>query len=130
MGNSGGGTATYYAACMEERICLAMPSCAVCTYKDSIGAMHHCSCNYVPNIANYFDMGDLAGIIAPRKLIVVNGVEDKIFPKDGVNETYEVIKDMYRAAGAENNCAHVEGPEGHRFYADLSWPVLHQMMGD
>ena len=30
MGNSGGGTATYYTACLEERIKLAMPSCAVC----------------------------------------------------------------------------------------------------
>lgn len=129
MGNSGGGTATFYAACIEERISLAMPSCAVCTYKDSIAAMHHCVCNFIPNIANYFDMGDIAGLIAPRKLVVVHGVEDKIFPDNGVRETYELIKKMYEAAGAPENCRLVSGPEGHRFYADLSWPVVHELTG-
>ena len=34
-GNSGGGTMTYYASCYDERIKLALPSCAFCTYKDS-----------------------------------------------------------------------------------------------
>lgn len=39
MGESVGGTATAYTAALEERIVLAMPSCAMCTFKDSIGAM-------------------------------------------------------------------------------------------
>ncbi len=83
MGNSGGGTATYYASCIDERIKLAVPSCAVCTYKDSIASMFRCTCNFIPNVAKYFDMGDLAGLIAPRKLIVVNGKDDNIFLNDG-----------------------------------------------
>ena len=127
MGNSGGGTATYYAACLDERIKLAVPSCAVCTYKHSIAAMKHCVCNFVPNIANYFDMGDLAGLIAPRKLIVVNGKEDNIFPEPGVIESYEIIKDMYKAAGVPDYCALVTGNGGHRFYADDAWPVIHKL---
>ena len=127
MGNSGGGTATYYAACIDERIKLAMPSCAVCTYKDSIVAMKHCVCNFVPNIAKYFDMGDLAGLIAPRKLIIVNGKEDRIFPDNGVKETYEIVKGMYAAAGVPDYCALVTGNGGHRFYADDAWPVLHKL---
>ena len=36
MGNSGGGATTFYAACLEPRIRVAMPSCSVCTYRDSI----------------------------------------------------------------------------------------------
>jgi len=129
MGNSGGGTATYYTACLDERIKLAMPSCAVCTYKHSIAAMKHCVCNFVPNIAKYFDMGDLAGLIAPRKLIIVNGKKDDIFPDEGVRETYEIVKELYGAAGVPENCALVTGSEGHRFYADDAWPVLHKMTG-
>ena len=127
MGNSGGGTATYYTACLDERIKLAVPSCAVCTYKHSIAAMKHCVCNFVPNIANYFDMGDLAGLIAPRKLIVVNGKNDNIFPEPGVIESFEIIKSMYAAAGVPDNCALVTGNGGHRFYADDAWPVMHKM---
>jgi len=130
MGNSGGGTATYYTACLEERICLAMPSCAVCSFKESIAKMRHCACNYVPYIANYFDMGDLGGMIAPRKLIVVHGVKDHGFLKPGVDESYEIIEKLYEAADVPENCEIVAGPEGHRFYADLSWPVLHRMMND
>ena len=128
MGNSGGGTATFYAACIDERIKLAMPSCAVCTYKASIAAMQHCACNFVPHIAEYFDMGDLAGIIAPRKLVIVNGRNDDIFPHHGVLESYEIAKGLYRAAGAENSCALVTGSEGHRFYADLGWSKAHELM--
>ncbi len=129
MGNSGGGTATIYAAAIEERIAVAMPSCALCTYKDSIGAMAHCACNFVPNIALSFDMGDLCGLIAPRKLIAVSGATDSIFPHDGVAQSMEVLQKYYDAAGVPNNCAWVEGPEGHRFYAALSWPVFHRMLG-
>ena len=128
MGNSGGGTATFYAACLEPRISLAMPSCAVCTYKHSIAAMEHCVCNFIPGVADYFDMGDLAGLIAPRPLIVVNGKDDPIFPKDGVEESYEIIKRMYDAAGASDKCRLVTGDGGHRFYADISWPVVKELM--
>lgn len=128
MGNSGGGTATYYTACLEERIKLAMPSCAVCTYKHSIAAMEHCVCNFIPGIANYFDMGDLAGMIAPRALIVVNGKDDPIFPDDGVRESFEIIKEMYKAAGAPDKCVLVTGDGGHRFYADPSWPQVHRLI--
>ncbi len=128
MGNSGGGTATIYAAALEERISVAMPSCALCTYSDSIGAMHHCPCNYVPGIAKYFDMGDLCGLIAPRKLVVVSGEKDPIFPYNGVEKSVDLLAEYYSLADADENHAWVVGPEGHRFYADLSWPVFERMI--
>ncbi len=130
MGNSGGGTATYYAACLEERICLCMPSCAVCSWDMSVAVKRHCTCNYVPNIAKYFDMGDIGGMIIPRKLIIVHGVTDVGFYKPGVDKCYDIVSNLYDIAGVPMNCDIVTGPEGHRFYADLSWPVLHKMMGD
>ena len=125
LGNSGGGTATTYAAAMEERIKIAVPSCAVCRYGDSIAAMAHCACNYVPGIANYFDMGDLCGLIAPRKLIVVSGAKDNGFPHVGVEECVKVAGTYYEGNGIGDRYTWIEGPEGHRFYADLSWPVFH-----
>jgi dienelactone hydrolase len=127
MGNSGGGTATIYAAAMLEEIKMAMPSCALCTFKDSIAAMEHCTCNYVPGIALDFDMGDLCGLIAPRPLLVVSGHEDRIFPYFGVEESIGVAKKYYEAFGADEKLDWVEGPEGHRFYAALSWPKFHKM---
>ncbi len=124
MGNSGGGTTSFYAACFDERIKIAMPSCAVCTYRDSIAAMYHCACNYIPNAAKYFDMGDLTALIAPRPLVMVCGRDDKIFPLAGVRETYGTVEKIYKKAGAVDNCKLVIGEGGHRFYADPSWDVF------
>lgn len=124
MGNSGGGTATYYTACLEHRFDGFMPSCAVCTYRDSIIDIHHCICNYIPRIARFFDMGDLAVMIAPKKLVVVCGEEDGIFPLAGVRETFGIMETLYKASGAPEGCALVVGKGGHRFYADQAWPVM------
>lgn len=129
MGNSGGGTASIYAAAMDQRIAAVMPSCAFCGYKASIGMQHHCSCNYVPGILRHFDMGDLGGLIAPRPLIIVNGAKDEIFPLESANRQYEIVQQYYAAAGASNACAHVVGAEGHRFYADLAWPEFCRLTG-
>lgn len=118
MGNSGGGTVTYYAAAMDERIKIAMPSCSVCTYAESIGAMRHCVCNYIPGAAKYFDMGDLAALIAPRRLVVVAGAKDSIFPISGVKTSFEKIKRIYDDCGAVDGCELFVGGGGHRFYKD------------
>ena len=128
IGNSGGGTTSFYSACIDSRIKITVPSCSVCTYKDSIGAMHHCACNYIPRIAEFFDMGDLSGLIAPRKLLIINGSEDIIFPMNGVLEAFETTKKYYKAAGAEENCELATGNGGHRMYADLAWSIIHKML--
>ncbi len=128
-GNSGGGTATFYAACIDERIAGAVPSCSVCTYSDSIGAMRHCACNYIPDIANYFDMGDLGGLIAPRILVVAAGRQDGIFPIEGVKESYEIIQKLYTFAGASDSCALVIGEGGHRYYAEKTWKEFTKLKG-
>lgn len=127
-GNSGGGTATYYASCIDTRIDYAMPSCAVCTYQDSILNVPHCVCNYIPRIKLYFEMGDLGGLIAPRPLVVVAGEKDDIFPKGGTEEAFSQIKRLYEACGAGDKCKLVFGPEGHRYYAAVAWPALREYL--
>ena len=130
MGNSGGGTATVYVAALEDRIKLAMPACAMCTYKDSIGAMPHCSCNFVPHLAEYFDMGDVMALAYPKYFVQVSGKEDPIFPIAGATEVFENGKKAYAVNGAQDKVELVCGNGGHRFYADDAWPVVHKLMGD
>ncbi len=126
LGNSGGGTATVYAAAIDERIKISVPSCALATYAESIGAVRHCNCNYVPYIAKYFDMGDLCAMTAPRSMVVVNGKDDVIFPIESAKECVEVGKRVYDAMGVSDELVHVIGAEGHRFYADDAWPHIHK----
>jgi dienelactone hydrolase len=124
MGNSGGGTTTFFTSCLENRIAYAMPSSYFCSFDDCIGAMHHCACNFVPNIRLFFDMGDLAGLIAPRPLVIVSGRDDPIFPQHGVQKAFKEAQRMYAAAGASDKLKLVIGEGGHRFYADSAWPVM------
>ncbi len=129
LGQSGGGTVTCYAAALDERIRAAIPASAFCGYLESIGAQHHCSCNYVPGIVKYFDMGDLVGMMAPRPVVIVGGVEDPIFPVKSAKREFKVAKRIYAAAGAPDNVRHVIGHAGHRFYADAAWPVFDELTG-
>ena len=117
MGNSGGGTTTFYASALETRIKAAMPSCAFCTYVASIGEIRHCSCNFIPGIANYFDMAEIGGLISPRPLVIVSGKEDNIFPIKAATEEFEVLKTLYYSCEtSKENCIHFVGENGHRFY--------------
>ena len=128
LGNSGGGTATFYASCMDERIKISVPSCAVCTFDDSIMAMYHCPCNFIPGIRKYFNMGDLGCLIAPRKLAVVCGTEDKLFPVHGVEASVATIQKAYDAVGKSQWCTLIKGDGGHQFYPDDAWPVIHKYL--
>ena len=121
MGLSGGGTAAIYAGAFEPEIKAVMPACAFCTFEDSIGSKRHCECNYIPNIRNYFDMAEIAALSAPKPMIIVSGAEDGIFPAEPAKKEFERLKAYYKAAGAEDKCAHVIGNGGHRFYADEAW---------
>lgn len=116
IGHSGGGATTYYSACFDKRIKTVVPSCAISTYKDSVGALWHCSCNYIPKIARFIDMGELAALIAPRKLIICSGEIDPIFPLSGTKEVYSVIEKIYEKEGAKDNCKLVVFPNKPHYF--------------
>ena len=75
-----------------------------------------------------FDAGDLAGLVAPRPLVLVAGREDPIFPFPGVEKAYAVAQRYYAEAGAPERLRLVIGEGAHRFYADDAWPVMKALM--
>ena len=129
MGNSGGGTASLYAAAIEPRISAVICSCAFSGFLASIAVRRHCICNYVPGIMNWFDMGDIAGLVAPRPLVIVSGKEDQIFPLAGACEQFETARRYYERCGCPDRVRHVIGPYGHRFYSDLGWDAFAGVTG-
>ena len=124
MGNSGGGTVTSYAAAVLDRIAFAMPSCSVCTFRDSIMAIYHCADNYVPGILLDLELSDVVGCFAPKPLVVVAGRDDPLFPLTGVQSCFDAIGEIYAAAGAADACRLVIGDGGHRFYEEAGWAAL------
>ncbi len=128
MGNSGGGTITMYASALLDRIAFAMPSCSFCTYRDSIMNIRHCADNYIPGLLKYAEAADIMGLHAPKPLVVVAGREDDIFPIDAVEKAFADLKEIYRAAGAEDKCKLAIGEGGHRFYAADAWPLMLELI--
>lgn len=124
MGNSGGGVVAVYAAACDPRIATCVSSCAFCTLMGRNGAIHHCDCNAVPGILRFGEFHDIAALIAPRRLLVVHGRKDPLFPPEEIDRAVAHLRRRYAEAGAAEACHHVYGPEGHRFYADLMWPFI------
>jgi cephalosporin-C deacetylase-like acetyl esterase len=128
-GQSGGGTATLFATALDTRFAMSIPSCYFCTFEQSIMAMAHCDCNYAPGLLNLCKMYDLAGLIAPRPLLIIAGEQDSIFPLEGVQIGFEKAQAMYRAAGKPDKVELYVGPEGHRYYKARVWDFVKENLG-
>jgi dienelactone hydrolase len=115
VGCSGGGTATLFSAALEERIKVAIVSGYFNTFRDCIMAMDHCECNYVPGILKYGEMYDVAGLIAPRPLLVESGTEDPIFPVQGSKFAYEKLEPVYELLGVPERLDRDIFEGGHMF---------------
>lgn len=95
MGISGGGMHTLFSAAIDERIKASVISGYFSTFKDSILAMHHCSCNFVPGLGQFGEMADIAGLMAPRPFLVEAATHDPIFPIAAVKRGVQQARSVY-----------------------------------
>ena len=124
MGNSAGGTVSFYAACVDERIRMAVVSCSFGTFESTWLYKRHCPCGYLPGMLKVADMPDLAGLIAPRHLVLVAGKKDGIARFDGVEEGLRMAKRSFAAAECADRVVLLAAEGGHQFYPELAWPVI------
>ncbi len=124
MGISGGGTCTTFAAALEPRIRVAMISCYLNTFRDSIMSLSHCIDNYVPGILNWAEMYDVAGLIAPRPLFVESGERDNIFPIAASRASFERVKKVYEVFGAGTLTEQETFDDAHAFWGKRGIPFL------
>lgn len=129
LGLSMGGTITMYTAAIEERIRVAIISCYLNTFKDSIMAMEHCECNYVPGILRYGEMYDICGLIAPRPLLIESGKYDPIFPFQASEFAFNRVKKVYELLGEEQKLAWDVFEGEHRFSGKMAFDWLKRWLG-
>ena len=129
MGLSGGGTITTFGSAMLSRIKMSMPAGYFCTFKDSIMAMPHCGCNFVPGLLTVAEMADVLGLFAPRPVAVVTGKDDPIFPLHGTKSEFKRLQAIYKAAGAADKCKLVVGDGEHQFFAEQGWKAMFKASG-
>jgi hypothetical protein len=123
-GNSGGGTVSLFAAALDERISVCVPGSYFNTFRASIMSMEHCLCNHIPGMLQLGEMYDVAGLIAPRPLLAVNGVNDPIYPSVAAKEAFGHVQRIYAAMGVPERCELYLGDGGHRYYKAPVWPYM------
>ncbi len=102
VGLSVGGYRSFLLAALDERIKAAvavgwmtsMPSQIKQHVINSIGFSFH-----LIGLYRYLDFPDLAALVAPRSLLVINGSRDRLFALDGVKAAFEKINRCYAKAG-------------------------------
>lgn len=100
-GHSGGGCTALWLSLLDERITAVVVSGYFNAFKDSIVAMPHCECNYVPGLLSLGEMGDWAALMAPRPFCIVHGQQDAIFP---IEAAQTPIFQRLAVAHMGNNC--------------------------
>lgn len=123
VGLSGGGTATLFTTALEPRISCAVVSGYFNTFRDSIMAIHHCACNYIPGILQYAEMVDVAGLIAPRPLLVESGRQDPLFPSSATQRAFESLQTIYHHFDATQNldAAYFDGEHAWHGAKTYAW---------
>jgi len=123
VGFSGGGMQALWAAAMDERIKKVLISGYMYGYKDSLLTLNgNCNCNYIPHLWEHFDMGDIASLIAPRKLFIQSCRNDHLNGPRGMDNVYEqidIIKKAYALYGKENDLIHDIREGEHCFHQEI-----------
>ena len=131
-GLSGGGLQTLWASALDTRIRCAVISGYLYGYKESLLDLHtNCSCNYVPHLYEYVDMGDIAALIAPRPLLVETGTKDPLNGPSGlenVRSQMEIIRRAYRLLGAEGLLQHDIFAGEHRWNGVQAIPWMKRFL--
>ena len=122
LGFSGGAMQTLFLSALDERISLAVVSGYFYGYRDSLLRQSwNCSCNYVPHLWEYFDMGDIASLIAPRPLLIQTCRDDRQNGPRGVENVLEqmmILREAYRLLDAEHHLIHEIYDGSHRWHGE------------
>jgi dienelactone hydrolase len=121
-GLSVGGYRSFLLAALDRRIKVAVDVGWMTSYAsqisrhvvNTVGLTFH-----IPGLYRYLDLPDLAALIAPRAVLVINGSRDRLFAPSGVEAAFTKIEQCYRKAGARDRqrCQLYDAP--HQFNAPM-----------
>jgi dienelactone hydrolase len=134
VGLSMGGYRSFLLAALDPRIKVAVDVGWMTSFAsqirrhvvNTIGFSFH-----IAGLYRYMDLPDLAALIAPRALLVINGTKDSLFAPDGVRAAFEKIGACFRKAGASDHqhCRLYDAPhEFNRQMQDEAFAWLAQWL--
>ena len=125
-GRSGGGAYTWWIAALDDRIKVAAPVAGITDLKNHVidGVIEgHCDCMFHINTYGW-DFDQVASLIAPRPLLILNTDRDSIFPLNGVTRLHNKIKRIYKLHKKTENLGLVVTPGGHSDSQELRIPAF------
>lgn len=125
-GRSGGGAYSWWIATLDERIKVAAPVAGITDLQNHVidGVVDgHCDCMFQVNTYRW-DFGQLAALVAPRPLLILNTDRDAIFPLDGVTRLHTKIARIYDLHDKPQNLGLAITPGGHSDSQELRLPAF------
>jgi len=99
-GNSGGGLNTLFTSALDERVRAAAIAGYVFHFNNWIKyAGSHCTCCYLPGLYRSMEWFEVAGLIAPRAVLMLQGERDAIFPISGARKAGRNTEALYSLLG-------------------------------
>lgn len=125
MGLSLGGTMTAFTAAVEPRIRAA----DVIGYVNPFASFgvhrgNFCGSQMLPGLYRWLDTSDIAGLIAPRPLLLEMGTADSCFYFHDLWQGYREVRKIYEAAGAADRLWADVHPGPHAFAGNKAFPFF------
>ncbi|OGS35598.1 MAG: hypothetical protein A2293_01760 [Elusimicrobia bacterium RIFOXYB2_FULL_49_7] len=127
MGLSQGGAVTAFTAALDNRIKAADIIGYVNPWAGfGLSRGNFCGSQVVPDIYRFLDTHDIAGLIAPRPLLLEMGLYDDCFYFQDLWKGFEGVQRIYRAAGVEAKLESDIGTCGHAFVGKQAFNFFSQ----
>lgn len=99
-GNSGGGLNSLLTAALDQRIRAAAVAGYVFEFNNWIKyGGPHCTCTYLPGLYQEMEWFEIAGLIAPRSVLMLQGDQDDIFPISGARRAGRNTEALFALLG-------------------------------
>jgi cephalosporin-C deacetylase-like acetyl esterase len=126
-GNSGGGLNTLFTSALDNRVAAAAIAGYVFQFNNWMKyAGAHCTCCQIPRLYRMMEWFEIAGLIAPRPVLMLQGELDSIFPLSGVRKAGRATEALYALLGA-GSMARLDIMEGRPH--EYSKPFREHMYG-
>ncbi|MGQ9456615.1 MAG: alpha/beta hydrolase family protein [Armatimonadota bacterium] len=122
VGLSFGGTMTMWTAALDKRIKVAVISGYLSELElFAVNNANFCGSQFVPALRRYFELADVAALIAPRPLLIESGLKDTGFPIQASQRAFANLKKAYEACGAADHLMHDIFDGGHQFHGEIAY---------
>jgi hypothetical protein len=121
---------TMLATAVSPNIKVAVISGALNVMQERMRGRHSCGAQVIPGLLQYGDVPEIASLIAPRPCLWEVGQKDALMVKDWIAPSFDRIRRVYKALGAENNLDLDSFDGGHEWHGVKAFPLIGKVLQD